>query len=84
MELLGVLFLLILSIIILKLFIWFLKAGFFIITLPIKIIFAVIAAIVALILLPAIILPVMVAVVIPLIPFLLIGLGIILLIKYAT
>lgn len=66
-----------------KLAVWILKAGVFIITLPIKIILGVISVMVLLILIPLVILPVLLAVLIPLIPVIVIGLVIILLLKFA-
>ncbi len=84
MELIGLFLIFVVGIILLKVLLWFLKAGIFIITLPFKILFAVIALILVFLLIPTVVLTVLLAIVIPIIPFLLIGLGIILLIRYAT
>lgn len=84
MEIIGILFLLLIAIIIVKLLAFSLKAGIFLITLPIKIVFSVVAAVLAVFFLPAAILSALLAIVVLLLPFFLIGLGIFLVIKYAA
>ena len=84
MEIIGILILLFIGIIIFKFLILGLKMGIFLITLPLKIIFTIIAAMLAVFLLPAVILPVLLSIIVLFLPFFLIGLGIILLINYAA
>jgi len=67
----------------LKLAVWILKVGVFIITLPLKIIFGIIFVLLLLVLIPVVVLPVLLTVLVPLIPFLIIGLLMFLIFKLA-
>jgi hypothetical protein len=73
LEALVLLFTVIIAVGFIKLFGFLFQAGFFVILLPLKILFALIGAVLALILLPMILIPVLLS---ALVPLLLIGLGI--------
>jgi hypothetical protein len=70
---LAILFIVLVTVGFIKLFGFLFQAGFFVILLPLKILFALIGTIIALILLPVIVIPVLLS---ALVPLLLIGLGI--------
>ncbi|MEJ2633752.1 MAG: hypothetical protein P8184_00485 [Calditrichia bacterium] len=68
----------------LKIFVWFLKAGIFMIVLPIKIILGAVLGSVFLLLLPLLFLPALVGLLLPLIPILLLALGVVFVVKYVV
>jgi len=83
MDILFLCLAILIGIMVLKLFVWLVKAGVFLIILPIKIILAIILWTVLLVLMPFAIIPAIVSVLISLLPIILIVAGTIFLIKYA-
>ncbi|MEJ2049131.1 MAG: hypothetical protein P8Y60_04675 [Calditrichota bacterium] len=82
MEILAGIVLILLGLVAIKVILWVFKAGFFLITLPIKIIFGVVFGVIFFLLIPVIIFPAVISIA-ALLPVILIVVGIALLIKYA-
>jgi hypothetical protein len=68
----------------LKLFLWLLKAGIFLVVLPVKTLLGLILGGVFFVVIPVILLPVLFGAVLAVLPFLLVGIGIFLLVRYAV
>jgi hypothetical protein len=82
MEILAGIVLILLGIVAIKVILWVFKAGFFLITIPIKIIFGVVFGVIFFLLIPVIIFPAVLSFA-ALLPVILIVAGIVLLIKLA-
>jgi hypothetical protein len=83
MEILAGILLILLGIVAFKIIIWVFKAGFFLITLPIKIILGIVLGLIFVLLLPIFIIPAALGIAV-ILPAILIAVGIGLLIKFAV
>jgi hypothetical protein len=83
MEIILIVLMIAVGIIFLKILFWAVKVGLFIVILPLKILIAVIGAVIGAVLLPAILFPVAITGVL-ILPLLLLGLGIFLILKFAV
>ena len=83
MEILAGILLILLGIVAFKIIIWVIKAGFFLITLPIKIILGIVLGLIFALLLPILIIPAALVIAV-ILPVILIAVGIGLLIKFAV
>ena len=83
MEIIFLILMIAAGILFLKILFWAVKVGLFIIILPLKILIAIIGAVIGAVLLPAILLPIAITGVL-ILPLLLLGLGIFLVLKFAV